>query len=76
MLGLALSLCFASPGAGWLPWPLLGTVARLAVAALAGWLALRWTGELSHVFRRKASGSSPLASSMWPPSRVAPGSVR
>ena len=35
MFGLALSLYFASQGAGWLSWPLLGTVARLAVAALA-----------------------------------------
>ena len=50
MFGLALSLYFASQGAGRLLWPLLGTVARLAIAALGGWLALRWTGELSHVF--------------------------
>jgi hypothetical protein len=57
-----------------LPWPLLGTVARLAVAALAGWLALRWTGEPSHVFLAQASGSSPLASSMC--AAVAGGSVR
>jgi hypothetical protein len=56
MFGLALSLYFASPGAGWLPWPLLGTVARLAVAALAGWLALLRTGELSHVFLAQRLG--------------------
>jgi hypothetical protein len=56
MFGLALSLYFASPGAGRLPWPLLGTVARLAVAALAGWLALRRTGELSHVFLAQSLG--------------------
>ena len=35
MFGLALSLYFASQGAGRLLWPLLGTVARLAIAALA-----------------------------------------
>jgi hypothetical protein len=56
MFGLALSVYFASPGAGWLPWPLLGTVARLAIAALAGWLALRWTGELSDVFLAQSLG--------------------
>jgi hypothetical protein len=56
MFGLALSLYLASPGAGWLPWPLLSTVARLAVAALAGWLALRWTGQFSHVFLAQRLG--------------------
>src|SRR2546427_3141135 len=56
MFGLALSLYFASQGAGRLLWPLLGAVARLAIAALAGWLALRWTGELSHVFLAQSLG--------------------
>jgi putative MATE family efflux protein len=56
MFGLALSLYFASQGAGRLRWPLLGAVARLAIAALAGWLALRWTGELSHVFLAQSLG--------------------
>ena len=56
MFGLALSLYFASQGAGRLLWPLLGSVARLAVAALAGWLALRLTGELSHVFLAQSLG--------------------
>jgi putative MATE family efflux protein len=56
MFGLALSLYFASQGAGRLLWPLLGTVARLAIAALAGWLALRWTGELSYVFLAQSLG--------------------
>ena len=56
MFGLALSLYFASQGAGRLLWPLLGAVARLAIAALAGWLALRWTGELSHVFLAQSAG--------------------
>src|SRR5438105_13271961 len=50
MFGLALSLYFASQGAGRLLWPLLGNLARLAIAALVGWLALRWSGELSNVF--------------------------
>src|SRR5438093_8152534 len=49
-IGLALSLYFASQGAGRLLWPLLGNLTRLAIAALVGWLALRWSGELSHVF--------------------------
>ena len=50
MIGLALSLYFASQGAGRLLWPLIANLTRLAIAALAGWLALRWSGELSHVF--------------------------
>ena len=56
MFGLALSLYFASQGAGRLLWPLLGAVARFAIAALAGWLALRWTGEISHVFLAQSVG--------------------
>jgi MATE family, multidrug efflux pump len=56
MFGLALALYFASQGAGRLLWPLLGAVARLAIAALAGWLALRWTGELSYVFLAQSLG--------------------
>jgi putative MATE family efflux protein len=50
MFGLALSLYFASQGAGRLLWPLIGNLTRLAIAALGGWLALRWSGELSYVF--------------------------
>jgi putative MATE family efflux protein len=48
--GLALILYFASQGAGRLFWPALGNVSRLAVAAVGGWLALRWGGGLTHVF--------------------------
>src|SRR6266850_2378398 len=50
MFGLALALYFASQGAGRLLWPLIGNLTRLAIAALAGALALGWSGELSHVF--------------------------
>jgi hypothetical protein len=50
MLGLALSLYFASQGAGRLAWPLAGNLVRLAIAAGGGFVALRWTGDLSHVF--------------------------
>jgi len=56
MFGLALSLYFASQGAGRLLWPLLGTVARLVIAALAGWLALRATGEIAYVFLAQSVG--------------------
>ncbi len=56
MFGLALSLYFASQGAGRLLWPLLGTLARFAIASLAGWLALRSTGELSYVFLAQSVG--------------------
>jgi putative MATE family efflux protein len=48
--GVGLVLYFASQGAGRLLWPVLGNLARLAVAGLGGWLALRWGGQLSHVF--------------------------
>jgi Na+-driven multidrug efflux pump len=48
--GVGLVLYFASQGAGRLLWPVLGNLARLAVAGLGGWLALRWSGELVHVF--------------------------
>jgi len=50
MFGLALALYFASQGAGRLLWPLIGNLTRLAIAAIAGTLALGWSGELSHVF--------------------------
>ncbi len=50
MFGLALALYFASQGAGRLLWPLIANLARLAIAALLGWLALHWNGDLSQVF--------------------------
>ena len=48
--GLGLVLYFASQGAGRLLWPVLGNIARLVVAAVGGWVALHWSGGLSHVF--------------------------
>ncbi|MBU1361888.1 MAG: MATE family efflux transporter [Gammaproteobacteria bacterium] len=48
--GLGLVLYFASQGAGRMLWPILGNIARLVVAGLGGWLALRWGGQLVHVF--------------------------
>ena len=48
--GVGLVLYFASQGAGRLLWPVLGNLARLAVAGLGGWLALRWGGTLVHMF--------------------------
>ena len=48
--GVGLVLYFASQGAGRLLWPVLGNLARLAVAGVGGWLALRWGGQLTHVF--------------------------
>jgi len=50
MLGLALSLYFASQGAGRLLWPMLANFTRLAIAAIGGWLALRLGGGLLEVF--------------------------
>jgi Na+-driven multidrug efflux pump len=48
--GFGLALYFASQGAGRLAWPLMGNVARLAVAGGGGWLALRWGGGIAAVF--------------------------
>ncbi len=48
--GLGLALYFAAQGAGRLLWPLLANFARLLIAAGGGLLALRWGGDLSHVF--------------------------
>ena len=50
MFGLALSLYFASQGAGRLAWPLAGNLVRLGIAAAGGFLALRWTGDITYVF--------------------------
>ena len=50
LFGLGMALYFASQGAGRMLWPLLANLARLAIAAGAGWLVLRWGGGLSHVF--------------------------
>jgi Na+-driven multidrug efflux pump len=50
LFGLGMALYFASQGAGRLLWPLLANLTRLAMAAGGGWLALRWSGDLSHVF--------------------------
>ena len=48
--GVGLVLYFASQGAGRLLWPVMGNMARLLVAAVGGWLAIRWGGGLAHVF--------------------------
>lgn len=52
--GLGLVLYFASQGAGRLKWPVLGNLARLAVAAAGGWLALQWGGGLTQLFIAQA----------------------
>jgi Na+-driven multidrug efflux pump len=41
LFGMGLALFFAAQGAGRLFWPLVGSVSRLLVVALGGWLALR-----------------------------------
>ncbi|KRB84824.1 MATE family efflux transporter [Noviherbaspirillum sp. Root189] len=54
LFGLGLTLYFASQGAGRLKWPVAGNAARLAVAAIGGWLALRYGGTLMHIFAMQA----------------------
>ena len=49
LYGFGLALFFASQGAGRMFWPLAGSVARLAIVALGGWLCL-------HVLHTPASG--------------------
>lgn len=52
--GLGLVLYFASQGAGRLFWPVAGNVLRLLVAAIGGWLALRFGHSLPLVFAAQA----------------------
>jgi putative MATE family efflux protein len=42
LFGLGLALFFASQGAGRMLWPLVGSLARLAVVALGGWICVGW----------------------------------
>lgn len=50
LFGLGLALFFASQGAGRMFWPLTGSVARLAVVALGGWIAVRLLQAPAAVF--------------------------
>jgi Na+-driven multidrug efflux pump len=50
LFGLGMALYFASQGAGRLLWPLLANFARLIIAAVGGFVALRVTGNLTEVF--------------------------
>ncbi|GAA6119324.1 MATE family efflux transporter [Acidovorax sp. FG27] len=52
--GLGLVLYFASQGAGKLAWPVGGNVARLLVAGIGGWWALRSGGTVAQVFAAQA----------------------
>jgi putative MATE family efflux protein len=54
--GLALSLYFASQGAGRLFWPLTAGFLRMLVAIVGGWIALRLTGSLDWLFAALALG--------------------
>jgi putative MATE family efflux protein len=49
LFGLGLGMYFASQGAGRLLWPLVANGVRLLIAAGGGCLALRWSGNLTHV---------------------------
>jgi len=50
LFGLGMALYFASQGAGRLLWPLLANMTRLIIAAVGGYLALRFSGNLTDVF--------------------------
>src|SRR6266542_3918706 len=50
LFGFGLGLYFASVGAGRLLWPLIANMTRLLIAAIGGWLALRWSGDITYVF--------------------------
>jgi putative MATE family efflux protein len=82
LFGLGMALYFASQGAGRLLWPLIANMARLVIAAGGGWLALRWSGDLSGVFIALAVAlaafglinAAAVASGVWfdKPARVVP----
>jgi putative MATE family efflux protein len=55
LFGFGMALYFASQGAGRLLWPLLANLTRLAIAAGGGWLALRWSGQISQLFIAQAA---------------------
>ena len=55
LFGHGMALYFASQGARRLLWPLLANLTRLAIAAGGGWLALRWSGQLSGLFIAQAA---------------------
>jgi Na+-driven multidrug efflux pump len=48
--GAGMALYFASQGAGRLRWPLTAGLTRLAIAVLGGWIAFRFTENVSFVF--------------------------
>src|SRR5581483_2999946 len=50
MFGLGLALYFGSQGGAPLVWPVIGNFLRLVIAAIGGYAALRFTGNLSLVF--------------------------
>jgi MATE family, multidrug efflux pump len=50
VFGLGMGLYFASQGAGRLLWPFAANLARLAIAAGGGFLALRFGGDVTLVF--------------------------
>lgn len=52
--GVGLLLYFASQGAGRLKWPVIGNIARVLVAAIGGWLALRAGAGMAGVFAAQA----------------------
>jgi hypothetical protein len=58
--GIGLVLYFASQGAGRLLWPVTDNVARLVVAALGGWLAIRWDGGPGTGFYGARAGAGGL----------------
>jgi len=58
LFGLGMGLYFASQGAGRLLWPWLANMARLVIAATGGWLALRFSGDLSGIFLALAAALS------------------
>ncbi len=50
LFGLGMALYFASQGAGRLLWPFAGNLARLLIAAIGGFFALHFAGNLTDVF--------------------------
>ncbi|WP_326540085.1 MATE family efflux transporter [Pseudorhodoferax sp.] len=60
LFGLGLALFFASQGAGRMLWPLVGSLARLSVVAVGGWICVGWLQAPASAFYTVVAASLAL----------------
>ena len=60
LFGLGLALFFASQGAGRMLWPLVGSLARLALVAAGGWICVGWLQAPASAFYAVVAASLAL----------------